>query len=305
MDHSNNILNGIEIGLGAWQWGEKNVWGYGEHYHEKDIEEAFSISLERGVKLVDTAEIYGNGRSEKILGKLLNNQNTHPIIASKLFPYPWRFTQKSVIRAFEGSLERIGLPRIDLYQIHWPNPIVPMETQLSGLAQMVTAGKLGAIGVSNFNQCQMFRAVRILLKYNIPLAANQVEYNLLNRTIEKNGLLQRCTEMGIRIIAYSPIAMGLLSGKYNQENPPTGLRGIKYANQIVKIQPLIRLLTEIGHDHEGKTAAQVAINWCICKGTLPIPGAKNFNQAASNAESAGWRLSEQEVASLDAESDRL
>ena len=180
-----------------------------------------------------------------------------------------------------------------------------MEIQLSALAQMVAIGKLGAIGVSNFNQTQMFQAVNVLIKFNIPLTSNQVEYNLLNRRIEKNGLLQRCNEMGIRIIAYSPIAMGLLSGKYNRENPPSGLRGLKYSNQLEKIQPLIRLLTEIGHNHQGKTAAQVAINWCICKGTLPIPGAKNYAQAASNAESAGWRLSEQEVASLDAESDRL
>ena len=118
MDNTKNILDDVEIGLGAWQWGEKNVWGYGEHYNEKDIEEAFTISLERAVNFVDTAEIYGNGRSEKILGKLLKPLEKHPIIASKLFPYPWRFTQKSVIRAFEGSLERIGQPKIDLYQIH-------------------------------------------------------------------------------------------------------------------------------------------------------------------------------------------
>ena len=142
-----------------------------------------------------------------------------------------------------------------------------------------------------------------LSKHNIPLASNQVEYHLLNRTAEKSGLLKRCQELGIRLIAYSPLAMGLLTGKYSPTNPPPGMRAGKYASVLKDIQPLTKLLTTIGQDLGGKSAAQVAINWCICKGALPIPGAKNVHQAQMNAGAAGWRLSEAQVNQLDDASD--
>ena len=293
----------IELGLGAWQWGEKHVWGYGDHYFEEDIENAFLSSLRLGVKMVDTAEVYGSGRSEKILGQLLNKSGAKPYIASKYFPFPWRWTKGSVERAFENTLTRIGIDYLDLYQIHWPNPIVPAEIQLDGIANMVRKGRLGAIGVSNFSQTQMMRAVQILMKNDLPLASNQIEFNLLNRSAERNGLLKRCEELGIRVIAYSPLAMGLLTGKYTPENPPSGFRGIKYKRQLQQLLPLTRLMTEIGQELGGKTLSQIAINWCICKGTLPIPGAKNMQQAEANAGALGWRLTNDQVIALDKASE--
>lgn len=297
------FLHNAELGLGAWAWGDRIVWNYGKGYSDADIEEGFRVSLENGVTLVDTAEVYGNGRSERLLGQFLKNTETPVIVATKFFPLPWRWTKNSVVRALKASLERLDLEKVDLYQIHWPSPLIPIETYAEGLAEIHQAGLARAVGVSNYDKNQMQRAVTVLAKYKIPLASNQVEYHLLNRSVEKNGLLARCQELGIRLIAYSPLAMGLLTGKYTPENPPPGVRGGRYTNKLREMQPLIKLMTEIGQDFGGKSPAQISLNWLICKGALPIPGAKNTRQAEMNAGAAGWRLSEEQVAALDKASD--
>jgi len=297
------FLHDTEIGLGAWSWGDRIVWNYGKGYSDADIEDGFKISLENGVHFVDTAEIYGNGRSERLLGQFLKRTETPVIVATKFFPLPWRLSKASVTRALRASLERLGLERVDLYQIHWPSPLVPVERYVQGLASAHRLGLARAVGVSNYDKNQMQRAYTILSEYEIPLASNQVEYNLLNRSVEKNGLLVRCKELGIRLIAYSPLAMGLLTGKYSPENPPPGMRAGKYAGILKEIHPLIKLLTEIGQDWGGKSVAQIALNWCICKGALPIPGAKNVCQAEMNAGAAGWRLTPEQVKALDSTSD--
>jgi aryl-alcohol dehydrogenase-like predicted oxidoreductase len=293
------FLYDIEIGLGAWSWGDRIVWNYGKGYSDADIEDGFKISLENGVHFVDTAEIYGNGRSERLLGQFLKRTETPVIVATKFFPLPWRLTRASVTRALHASLERLGLERVDLYQLHWPSPLVPIERYVEGLVSAHRLGLTRAVGVSNYDKNQMQRAYTVLSEYEIPLASNQVEYNLLNRSVEKNGMLARCQELGIRLIAYSPLAMGLLTGKYGPENPPPGMRAGKYASVLKEMQPLIKLLTEIGQDWGGKSVAQVALNWCICKGALPIPGAKNVGQAEMNAGAAGWRLTPEQVKALD------
>jgi len=305
MPESIQFLQKVEIGLGAWSWGDRIVWNYGKGYSDADIEAGFRISLENGVHFVDTAEIYGNGRSERLLGQFLKRTETPVVVATKFFPLPWRFTRTAVTRALRASLERLDLERVDLYQIHWPSPIVPVETFAEGLAAAHRLGLTRAVGVSNYDKNQMQRAYTVLAKYDIPLASNQVEYNLLNRSVEKNGLLARCHELGIRLIAYSPLAMGLLTGKYGPENPPPGMRAGKYASVLKNMQPLIKLLTSFGQDWGGKSVAQVAINWCICKGTLPIPGAKNVRQAEMNAGAAGWKLTEEQVRALDEASDQF
>jgi aryl-alcohol dehydrogenase-like predicted oxidoreductase len=145
-----------------------------------------------------------------------------------------------------------------------------------------------------------------LKKHGINLASNQLEYHLLERRIEKNGLMEYCKQNGIKVIAYSPLAMGILSGKYTPENPPKGARVSQYSpGFLTRIQPLIKLLKRFGQDHEGKTASQVAINWVICKGALPIPGAKNAKQASENSGAIGWTLTNQEVEQLDEMSDSI
>lgn len=299
------FLHDVEIGLGAWAWGDRLVWGYGGGYGDAEVEEGFRISIENGVTLVDTAEVYGNGRSERLLGQFLKKTNTPVIVATKFFPMPWRIRRASVTRALRHSLERLELERVDLYQIHWPSPLVPIEQYVEGLVSAHRLGLARAVGVSNYDKNQMQRAITTLARHDIPLASNQVEYHLLNRNVEKNGLLARCQELGVRLIAYSPLAMGLLTGKYSPKNPPPGMRSNRYGGILKELQPLIHLMTEIGQDYGGKSPAQIALNWCICKGALPIPGAKNARQAEMNAGAAGWRLTAEQVKALDEASDRF
>lgn len=299
------FLDNAEMGLGAWAWGDRFLWQYGHGYTDDDIAGAFQTSLAAGVNLIDTAEIYGSGRSEHLLGRLIKNTEQPVVVATKFFPMPYRFTKNSVLRALRGSLERLGLERVYLYQLHWPSPVVPNETYLEGLAMAVQAGLTRTAGVSNYNIKQMLEAKNILSKHGIPLASNQMEYHLLDRKAERSGLLDRCKKEGVRLIAYSPLAQGLLTGKYTTETPPPGSRGRKYAALLKDLPTLIALLTEIGQGHGGKTPGQVALNWVICKGGLPIPGAKTAKQAEQNVGAIGWRLTSEEIQALDGAGDKI
>ena len=299
------FLHAIEMGLGAWQWGDRVVWQYGHGYGDADVQQAFLASLNEGVRLVDTAEVYGNGRSEQLLGQFIKETDQPVLVATKFFPLPWRFRKNALPRALKGSLTRLGVESVDLYQIHWPTPLMSIDTMMDGLAECVKSGLTRTAGISNFSQTQMLAAYSSLARHNIPLASNQVHYSLLNRTVEKNGVLARCKELGVRLIAYSPIEKGLLSGKYNVDSPPPGSRGRMYTNLLPRIGPLLKAMTEIGQDHGGKSNSQVALNWVICKGALVIPGAKNAEQAEQNAGALGWKLTDQEVARLDEASDAV
>ena len=298
------FLHAIEMGLGAWQWGDRVVWQYGQAYGADDVKRAFEISVNEGIRFVDTAELYGNGFSERLLGRFLKETDQPVLIATKFFPLPWRFLKGAPPRALKGSLARLGAESVDLYQVHWPSVSMSTDTLMEGMAECVKSGLTRTVGVSNFGQSRMLAAYSALARHNIPLASNQVHYSLLNRAVEKNGTLARCKELGIRLIAYSPLEKGLLSGKYSATNPPPGSRAGNYANMLPKIQPLIKTMTAIGQDHGGKSNVQVALNWVICKGALPIPGAKNAEQAQQNAGALGWKLTDAEVVKLDEMSDQ-
>lgn len=297
------FLHAIEMGLGAWQWGDRIVWQYGHGYGAEDVHRAFQTSVQEGVGFVDTAELYGNGLSERLLGQFLKETDQPVLIATKFFPWPWRFTKGSLLKALKGSLARMGVEGVDLYQIHWPHPTMSTDALMEALGECVKSEMTRTVGVSNFGQSRMLAAYSALARHNIPLASNQVHYSLLSRAVEKNGTLARCRELGIRLIAYSPLEKGLLTGKYSAENPPPGSRARNYANLLPKIGPLLKLMTAIGQDHGGKSNAQVALNWVIHKGALVIPGAKNAGQAQENAGALGWKLTEEEVAKLDEASD--
>ncbi len=299
------FLHNAELGLGTWSWGDRSMWNYGHGYAEKDVEQAFQTSVAAGITLMDTAEVYGGGRSERFLGQFLKSATVPILVATKYMPYPWRLNRGALMHSLDLSLERLGLEHVDLYQIHWPFPPMPVEFWVEELAKAVKSGKTHTAGVSNYSKIQMQRAYTILSKYNLPLASNQVEYHLLNRNVERNGLLDRCKELGVRLIAYSPLAKGLLTGKYTLESPPPGLRSRQPAGRMKALPGLIALMTEIGKGHDGKTPSQVALNWIICKGALPIPGAKNAKQAEQNAGAKGWRLTSEEVKDLDNASDKF
>lgn len=294
------------LGVGTWQWGDRLLWGYGRGYGAAELQAAFEAALASGVALFDTAEIYGFGRSERLLGAFIRAAGPgRAVVATKFMPFPWRPRRGDLGRALRGSLRRLGLARVDLYQVHWPAPPVPLETWMEALADAVEAGLVGAVGVSNFSAEQTRRAAEALARRGVALASNQVEYSLLRRRIERDGTLATCRALGVAVIAYSPLAMGLLSGKYDQAHPPPGLRRRLAARRYpAQIDGVVGLLRELGQAHGGKTPAQVALNWLIGKGTLPIPGAKHAQQARDNAGALGWRLAEDEVAALDRASAR-
>jgi aryl-alcohol dehydrogenase-like predicted oxidoreductase len=294
------------VGVGAWSWGDRLVWGYGGNgYDDADIRDAFDVSLENGTNWFDTAEVYGMGQSERFLGKFLPSATKDVLVATKFFPFPWRIRKEAMLRALKNSLKRLQLSRVDLYQIHVPFGQWTKPAYLSTLADAVNTGLTRAVGVSNFNTEKTRLANETLNAEGVPLASNQVEYSLFDRRIEKNGLLEYCHENDITVIAYSPLAKGMVTGKYGPENPPPGPRKRMYPlEKLQQAQPLIALLKKIGEEY-GKTPAQVALNWTICKGTVPIPGAKNAKQAADNLGAMGWRLSAEDVTVLDEASNLI
>jgi len=290
------------MGVGTWQWGDTFVWQYGRGYAETEVRAAYDAAMAVNLTFFDTAEVYGLGRSERFLGEFTQAPSSSgPVrVATKYFPAPWRFTRGSVVRALRGSLKRLRRPAVDLYQIHWPSPTIKIETLMEGLADAVEAGLTRAVGVSNFDLEQTELAHAALARRGVALASNQVHYSLLNRQVEGAGLLARCAALGVTLIAYSPLEMGLLSGKYTPDQPPAGSRRRRYSTDyLARIRPLLARLREMGQAHGARTPVQVALNWTMCKGTLPIPGAKNAQQVEQNAGALGWRLTAEEVAELD------
>ena len=294
------------LGVGAWAWGTTRLWGYGKEYNRRDVGEAFRASMAEGVTLVDTAEMYGNGASERIIGEILRERGFEgtPVIATKFAPLPYRFSAKSLLKAVDRSLERLGIETIDLYQIHFPNPIFRINTLMDALAETVKAGKVRRVGVSNYSADQMQRAHEQLASHGVSLASNQVEYSLLQRAPETNGVLEASRDLGVTLIAYSPIAQGLLTGKYGPGGDrPSGIvrrMGSSFSEQnLKKIEPVVEILREIGGAHD-KEPVQVALNWLIMqRNAFPIPGAKNEHQARQNAGTLGWEMTGEEAEKLE------
>jgi len=294
------------VGTGTWQWGGAFYWGYGRSYTDEDLAHAYSASIEHGINWFDTAEIYGRGRSERIIAMLRDSSNdaantisSRPILATKFFPYPWRWHRTSFRRALKASLKRLNCETIDLYQIHFPFRPRSFEYWVEALADATQDGLIKAVGVSNFSADQTKRAHELLDRKGVVLASNQVGYSLLNRMVESNGVLGACRDLDISVISYGPLAEGLLTGKYRTDNPPPLLRRWRWAQKRLKLlPPLIALMNDISDVHD-VSVSQVALNWLIQQNTLPIPGAKSAIQAVDNASAMTWKLSNDEITALN------
>lgn len=293
------------IGIGTWSWGDKLFWNYGSDYGLLEVLDAFEAALEGGINFFDTAEVYGLGESESLLGQFMQRTSKPVQIATKYFPFPWRLTAQSVSDALTESLKRLKVEQITLYQVHTPfSFLISQEALLNALADEVKRGRIAAVGVSNYSAQQMKEAHKILAERGVPLAVNQVPYSLLTRKIEQNGTLDAARQLGVSILAYSPLAQGLLTGKYTAEEykAPTGARQIdpRFSRMgLEKISPVIAVLRQLGQKYE-KTPGQVALNWLMSQGdVIPIPGAKTAEQARQNAGAVGWSLSKEDVAQLD------
>jgi len=294
------------LGVGAMTWGDpkglarfhpaKTAYG-GAHGYEEE-KGALEVSLASGVNLFDTAAMYSGGASERRLGELAHDKDV--LIATK-FPGTFFFKVENLPREVEASLRRLGRSSIDLYQHHYPNNSIPIPRLMDMLADAVEAGKVKAVGVSNYSAEQMRAAHAALARRGIPLASNQVEYSLLQRQPEVNGVLDACRELGITLIAYQPLASGALTGKYLGGVRPTGLRRFMpnfRAQNLEAVEAVVNLLREIGERY-GKSPAQVALRWLVeNEQVLPIPGAKNAKQAAANAEALSFHLTQEEIDTL-------
>ena len=262
------------LGVGTNRWGSG---GKGR----PDLEPVFHAALEAGIWLFDTAEIYGPGGSERSLGAFLastRDTSPRPILLSKFFPFPWRLSGRSLRSALKHTLARLGLARLDVYLIHFPWPPVSVDTWVGKLGEAVEEGLIGAAGVSNYSASQMRRAHDVLSRRGIPLACNEVQYSLADRRAERNGVARACQELGATLIAYRPLGSGLLA---RRGSTPLGsaLAGVAAGR--------------------GRTAAQVALNWVMGKGALPIPGATSVAHLRENAGALGWSLTPGETAVLE------
>ena len=311
MEHATTLgrsnLKVPRMGVGAMTWGDpkglarfhpaKTAYGGAEGFEEE--KRALEVSIEAGVNLFDTAAMYSGGASERRVGELARGKDV--LIATK-YPSGFSFRVEDFPKELKATLARLGRDSVDLYQHHYPNARLSIPKLMDLVADAVEAGKVKTVGVSNYSAEQMREAHAALAKRGIPLASNQVEYSLLHRRPEVDGVLEACRELGVTLIAYSPLAGGMLTGKYSAQNRPGGFfRRIlpQYSRKTLEaIQPVIKLLREIG-DRYSKTSSQVAIRWLMENPiVLPIPGAKNGRQAAQNAGVLSFSLTPEEVEAL-------
>jgi aryl-alcohol dehydrogenase-like predicted oxidoreductase len=296
--------------MGAMTWGDPDAiprfnparLAYGLADGKDEEARAVDASVAAGANLIDTAAMYGKGASERRVGELVSGKDV--IVATK-FPLGFFSGAGQLPADLESSLARLGRSRVDLYQIHYPMVWLSIQRAMNLMADAVAAGKVRAVGVSNFSAKQMRLAHRTLAERGIPLASNQVQYSLLHRKPEIDGVADACRELGITLIAYMPLASGALTGRYSGDTRPSGMRTrmgfFKPRNQEA-VARVVDVLRDLGARHD-RSPGQVALRWLIEKGALPIPGAKNGRQAEHNAGALTFSLSGEEVSQLDAASD--
>ena len=297
------------MGCGTWAWGNRLLWGYDESM-DNQLQAVFDLCVSNGVTLFDTGDSYGtgrlNGRSELLLGQFSRDyQGTNKeniCIATKLAAYPWRWTRQSMVSACKASASRLGR-NVDLVQMHWSTAnYAPWQEKalLEGLADLYEQGLVKGVGLSNYGPKRLQWVHQRFAERGVPIATLQVQYSLLSTyPVTELGLKEVCDQLGIKLIAYSPLGLGLLTGKYFENGPfPKGIRGLLFRQLLPGMRSLLSCLREIAQSRN-KTPSQIAINWCICKGTIPIPGAKSVAQARENIGALGWHLDVNEIAALD------
>jgi aryl-alcohol dehydrogenase-like predicted oxidoreductase len=272
---------------------------YGGAHGFEEEKRALEASIAGGANFFDTAAMYSGGAAERRLGELAQGRDV--IIATK-YPSRFSFRVEDFPRELEATLTRLGRDSIDLYQHHFPSDRISIPKLMAQLADAVDAGKVKAVGVSNYSAEQMREAHAALAARGVPLASNQVQYSLVYRRPEVDGVLDACRELGITLIAYSPLGMGALTGKYSAKVKASGLRRVlpNFNRKAMEaVQPVIQLLRKIGERYS-KSPSQVALRWLIENPlVLPIAGAKNGGQAAENAGALSFSLNGEEVEMLD------
>jgi len=345
------------VGVGTISWSSDSL----TELENLELQSLVNTACKSNAAFFDTAERYGSnwktalglgwGETEALTQKLLTrvpkqeDQSSllRPIVATKFTPSPWRTTAQSVVDACEESCKRLGVDSLDLYQIHMPDIVQPFKNSpmfaskpkdqiyWEGMVECYNRGLVKNIGVCNYGQTLLLEAKQYLQKKNVPLASNQIAFSLVGRHNGAQETLDLCNELDIKVLAFFPFAMGLLTGKYTSEEmtsnvlaqdtltslvrskkTPLELRDLsKYVTGDVKsgipdggVRPLLQAMEEIAQNRK-KTVAQVALNYIIWKGAIPIPGARTSAQVRDNVGAMGWRLSLQEVNQLETAADKL
>lgn len=301
------------IGLGCWQFSKQNNLA-GKFWPKLDdelIDKVVSLSLQGGINWFDTAEVYGNGASEKALAKALQAGGIKPgevLIATKWWPM-LRFAS-NIGKTIDERIKALSPYPIDLYQVHQPYGFSSEKSEMEAMSELAGLKKIKNIGVSNFSAAKMKSAWNVLDKKGIPLASNQVQYSLLNRKIESNGILTMAQELGITIIAYSPLAQGLVTGKFHDNPQLLKNIGMRKYNSLFKpaglekSRPLVTFVKELAVKYS-VTPSQVALNWLIHyhgDSVVAIPGATKEEHVKENTGTLSFRLSDEDMLRLDKES---
>lgn len=296
-----------KIALGAWSWGAGAAGGdqvFGNHLFEKDLQPVFDKAMECGLTLWDTAAVYGEGSSERILGSFIKGVNREDVIISTKFtPQIAADTPTAMQDMLDGSKERLHVDSIDVYWIHNPMDVEKWTPDLIPLAK---SGQIKSIGVSNHSLAEIKRANEILHAAGLKISAVQNHFSLLHRSSERAGILDYCKENDITFYAYMVLEQGALTGRYNKEQPfPAGTgRGDAYNPHLGEIENLVAELQKIGENHNA-SPAQIATAWAIAKGTLPIIGVTKVKQVEEAAVAAQIALTSEEVSRLEKLGDEV
>jgi aryl-alcohol dehydrogenase-like predicted oxidoreductase len=310
-------LSVTPVGLGTWQFSEGRgmAGSFWPALPPDVVDEVVKATLDGGVTWFDTAEVYGWGKSEAALARALANAGKRDgdvVVATKWWP-AFR-TASSIGATFGERLRNLDGFSVDLHQVHQPLSLSSIDAQMGAMAELVQAGKVRAVGVSNFSARAMTRAHEALAKRGLPLASNQVHYNLLNRKIETNGVMAAAKELGVTIIAYSPLAQGLLTGRFHAD--PGAVRQLSLQRRMMmrwqgpaleRSRPLVDALREIA-EARGVTPAQVALNWLLTfhgDTVVAIPGASSARQVEQNVGAMRFELSRDELDRVDGLSRQL
>lgn len=340
------------LGVGTISWGLRGFGGIVDKMERTFLKSSGAVnsaepvvlaSVLKGINFLDTAERYGNsistaigmgyGETEELVARTLKNVEQKVLVATKFTPSPFRNTVSSVVEACEASRQRLQVDVIDLYQIQMPDIVKPFarvpgvpedwslpndEVYWEGLVECYKRGIVANVGVSNYGPSLLRRAHAYFKARGVPLASNQINYSLLYRRNGAQATVDVCRSLGIKVLAYFPLAMGVLTGKWKSYDFPgvgpvgeplnpdmTGkstLEQLELADTAKQVGPVLAVLEDVAKAR-GKTVSQVALNWVICKGAIPIPGARTAAQVVDNAGALGWRLSEEEVRRLESAAD--
>ncbi|KAM7202667.1 aldo-keto reductase [Rhypophila sp. PSN 637] len=282
------------ICIGAWSWGDTATWHWDHETEWPRVQAAFQHLISSGINFFDTAQAYGNGKSEELLGELIKVNNLSPRFVLSNLTHP----TDAPYHTLKGSLKRLGLEYTDVYLVHGPIHIQSIASVAKSLHRCVEEGLTRAVGVANCDRDDLLKMQEELGNYNIPLATNQCEYSILRRWPEIHGNLTTCKEKGVVFQGYSSLGQGRLTGQYTQDHPPP--KTYRFSSyDMGDIRQTVDKVKEVALKR-GKDMAGVALNWSVCKGAVPVVGIRNLEQAKQAVDALGWRLTEEEMRQVDA-----